>query len=1553
MQPRSVFRPGPVANVKKLRLAGSVGFLFLLLIVSLFASPVRASMEVASSSAAGFAEDRPRLNPSLEGERLYVERTLIIETPDPCKKILGMIPKDAKGRLFTFGKVSLSGDTFFLSACAKMRADLEGAAQEWLKDISGYSAAKKQFDAGVEAIKREVYVTFLQFVAMKMYEQLPPEEQAKFAPNSPEAIDHALEWLHQPENEIKTYVHAFLEAKAKPLARLFRDYMSGASMEIITGLKDLMQGARDKLKRFTEMQRKAEETDTAIGDLLEEFGFSGEYLDRFKAYENKIKSLNKSYKVTEAVGIIAGAFQTDVPDRKIAGMMDLLVLVGGVAEDSNIPIVSLFGQIVKAYGEVGKEMLGKVLALEKLLREREGYCIGLATHSRRDPKNTAFIEAFGQGIRACPITPDGHLKDVFVQAQPEDNGQLYFWAGGKFIKGRAGGGGERGMRRAIGLIQDGERLNYPGYTGKAKDLETIAAVYNTPYPKEGPRGKNHSGATGVMGLIEESGLVIEAIDRQIRALRSGTDEFGEPSCADEKVDSWIEKETGQSVSRFMDRIEMSRQDLKDSYALAFVDQYRTTQGAKRTAAYKTYSRFFDKIEKLSIFKIHGRVVDREKPDRACPKCANASISVSPSNAQQMPQCKVTHADAKGRFVIHLVTQSSQVTASLSASAGNVSSDTLSVEPEKLGFDLSQLPFVESFSLTLPLEFGEEGEEEGGGGKEKGPLAADVLTQLEVLASQAESLSGQITTACQSLSDLGALEADVDRAQSGLPGLRTRLSAAGNEIRELDRKVQALRQKSKQASGLAEDIVTFRKSAEGKALFACEQAELLQKKQGDPAVLVPRAEAAGREAQSLSQKASQHYQKVRQIAAEVSAQAKTIGGLGEEARAVQRSAAELTGALEQVQPRVNKIEQALAAIGEHRGELNTLKGRGEAFLAQGKSAAGGEGSPGDLSARLDAAYGRIVAAINRATPCEQGAAERLVSVKSKVSAVNAEVQELQPQITALNEAAARSGQVALGDAVAETQAVADTGEVFAEAAQQVAVDAQKCVALARAMTKDGPEKIAQTAKVAIAQCEFGNAKKLIAQLGSDPARPALEALYHERARHEGRTKTLFAQANQLFKDRQYEPALGLLKEARGHTKCEKFVGKIDEAITRIEAVMTAQEEEQEKPGQQQANAQCAGKKAGSVAVWDDAAKDYKCSCPQDRVLSPEGNSCIERSAVAGTDTDLQPEEPETFAVAFRLYILTPTSEPKTLEIPKGADSKTRKRIKEQNEIILKNFVNGLSLSNTRPRAVEKMETPMVIAIGPGAQEKYPMESFVPGEKYSIPFTGTMPGEKGPVRLNTALLMEVIRTYGSTEEVMAAFPQAKNNKNKRGLDSKRLGELLIQDESGTFTINDPQSGKITVGPLTKGWTSQNRNKSLQLTKQIYLMAGAITCFVATAVYEDPLASQLTVLRSFRDQFLMDRASGERLVRLYYRYGPGWAEWVKAHPSLASPLQTVFDSAVAWLQSNNLKGTWQGDVVDALVRTADAVSSWFTDDEDYESPASGGGLLHWLGLAGAGNR
>jgi len=48
----------------------------------------------------------------------------------------------------------------------------------------------------------------------------------------------------------------------------------------------------------------------------------------------------------------------------------------------------------------------------------------------------------------------------------------------------------------------------------------------------------------------------------------------------------------------------------------------------------------------------------------------------------------------------------------------------------------------------------------------------------------------------------------------------------------------------------------------------------------------------------------------------------------------------------------------------------------------------------------------------------------------------------------------------------------------------------------------------------------------------------------------------------------------------------------------------------------------------------------------------------------------------------------------------------------------------------------------------------------------------------------------------------------------------------------------------------------------------------CFVATAVYGSTSASELDLLYTFRDQYLMPRPSGRALVRLYYAISPGLA-------------------------------------------------------------------------------
>lgn len=59
----------------------------------------------------------------------------------------------------------------------------------------------------------------------------------------------------------------------------------------------------------------------------------------------------------------------------------------------------------------------------------------------------------------------------------------------------------------------------------------------------------------------------------------------------------------------------------------------------------------------------------------------------------------------------------------------------------------------------------------------------------------------------------------------------------------------------------------------------------------------------------------------------------------------------------------------------------------------------------------------------------------------------------------------------------------------------------------------------------------------------------------------------------------------------------------------------------------------------------------------------------------------------------------------------------------------------------------------------------------------------------------------------------------------------------------------------------------------------------CFIATAVFPDPDAPQLGILRRYRDQSLMATAMGRRAVGQYYRLSPPVARWLLRHPQCAS--------------------------------------------------------------------
>jgi PKD repeat protein/rhodanese-related sulfurtransferase len=59
-------------------------------------------------------------------------------------------------------------------------------------------------------------------------------------------------------------------------------------------------------------------------------------------------------------------------------------------------------------------------------------------------------------------------------------------------------------------------------------------------------------------------------------------------------------------------------------------------------------------------------------------------------------------------------------------------------------------------------------------------------------------------------------------------------------------------------------------------------------------------------------------------------------------------------------------------------------------------------------------------------------------------------------------------------------------------------------------------------------------------------------------------------------------------------------------------------------------------------------------------------------------------------------------------------------------------------------------------------------------------------------------------------------------------------------------------------------------------------ALACFIATAAYGSALAPSVTILRQFRDQFLLSNSFGRKFVSNYYHYSPPLASFISKHGS-----------------------------------------------------------------------
>jgi len=73
----------------------------------------------------------------------------------------------------------------------------------------------------------------------------------------------------------------------------------------------------------------------------------------------------------------------------------------------------------------------------------------------------------------------------------------------------------------------------------------------------------------------------------------------------------------------------------------------------------------------------------------------------------------------------------------------------------------------------------------------------------------------------------------------------------------------------------------------------------------------------------------------------------------------------------------------------------------------------------------------------------------------------------------------------------------------------------------------------------------------------------------------------------------------------------------------------------------------------------------------------------------------------------------------------------------------------------------------------------------------------------------------------------------------------------------------------------------------------------CFIATAAYGTPLASEIGVLRRMRDRFLATHAIGRAMIDVYYGVGPQLAAIISGHEWLRDGVRSAL-APIAWLAS-----------------------------------------------------
>jgi hypothetical protein len=108
-----------------------------------------------------------------------------------------------------------------------------------------------------------------------------------------------------------------------------------------------------------------------------------------------------------------------------------------------------------------------------------------------------------------------------------------------------------------------------------------------------------------------------------------------------------------------------------------------------------------------------------------------------------------------------------------------------------------------------------------------------------------------------------------------------------------------------------------------------------------------------------------------------------------------------------------------------------------------------------------------------------------------------------------------------------------------------------------------------------------------------------------------------------------------------------------------------------------------------------------------------------------------------------------------------------------------------------------------------------------------------------------------------------------------------QLFSSESYSTIT-----SAKLTIGSVSDTFDVATK-EAPGSSDDIFVNS---KCFIATAVFDSPMAGQVEILRQFRDKYLLTNDFGRKFVAWYYRNGPAAAKYIKDKPLVKATVRVA---------------------------------------------------------------